>query len=147
MVHSVLELGRTRHRRTLDKVGGIATIIGTESIFVGILRGNENVVVFGRVEGECDLNATLLLEEPGRFEGNIVAENVIIAGEVRGNVMARNKLEIASSARIVGDVSGEVIAIAQGASIDGQMRTAGAEPVTRFTEKRERAAVFSAEEA
>ncbi len=147
MVHSVLELGKARHRRTLDKVGGIATIIGTDSTFIGVLRGNDNVVVLGRIEGECDLNATILLEEPGRFEGNIVAENVIIAGEVRGNVMARNKLEIASSARIVGDVSGEVIAIAEGASIHGQMRTAGAEPVSRFTEKREQKTVFSAEEA
>ena len=146
MAQSVLDLGKARHRRTLDKVGGIATIIGTESIFVGILRGNDNVVVLGRIEGECDLNATILLEEPGRFEGNIVAENIIIAGEVRGNVMARNKLEIASSARIIGDVSGEVIAIAEGASIDGQMRTSGAQPVTRFTEKREPKAVFSAEE-
>ncbi len=145
MVHSVLELGKARHRRTLDKVGGIATIIGTDSTFIGILRGKDNVVVLGKIEGECDLDATLLLEEPGRFEGNIVAENVIIAGEVRGNVMARNKLEIASSARIIGDVSGEVIAIAEGASIDGQMRTAGTQPVERFTEKREPKTVFSAE--
>ena len=146
MVNSVLELGRARHRRTLDKVGGISTIIGTESTFVGVLRGNDNVVVLGRVEGECDLNGTLLLEEPGCFEGNIVAENVIIAGEVRGNVMARAKLEIASSARITGDVSGEVIAIAEGASIDGQMRTASSEPVKQFTEKRGQTALISAEE-
>ncbi len=146
MANSVLELGKARHRRTLDKVGGISTIIGTESVFLGTLRGNDNVVVLGKVEGECDLNGTLLLEEPGRFEGNIVAENVIIAGEVHGNVMARNKLEIASSARIVGDVSGEVIAIAEGASIDGQMRTASAQPVKRFTEKRGQASVSSAEE-
>ncbi len=145
MVHSVLELGKARHRRTLDKVGGIATIIGTDSTFIGILRGNDNIVVLGRIEGDCDLNGTLLLEEPGHFEGNIVAENVIIAGQVRGNVMARSKLEIASSARIIGDVSGEVIAIAEGASIDGQMRTAGSQPVSRFTEKREQKTLISAE--
>ncbi len=147
MVHSVLELGRARHRRTLDKVGGIATIIGTDSAFTGSLRGKDNVVVLGTVEGECDLDATLLIEEPGRFEGNIIAENVIIAGQVNGNVTARNKLEIAPSARITGDVSGEVIAIAEGASIDGQMRTASNQPVTRFTEKRDQNAASPAEKA
>ena len=147
MVHSVLELGKARHRRTLDKVGGIATIIGTDSTFTGSLRGKDNVVVLGKVEGECDLNATLLVEEPGRFEGNIIAENVIIAGQVNGNVTARNKLEIAPSARITGDVSGEVIAIAEGASIDGQMRTASNQPVTSFTEKREQKTVYPAEKA
>ncbi len=147
MIHSVLELGKVRHRRTLDRVGGISTVIGPGSKFTGTLQGSDNIVVLGRVEGDCDLNATIVLEEPGYFEGNITAENVVIAGEVKGNVTARNKLEIVSSARIIGDVSGEVIAIAEGASVQGQMRTAGAKSVTRFAEKRQEKPEYTAKQA
>ena len=133
---SVLDLGRERQRRTLDKVGGISTIIGEGSNFNGTLTGNDNVVVLGRVEGDCRLDATVVLEDKASWRGTIEADNIVVAGEVEGTVIARDKLEIAPSARIKGDVRGQVIAVAQGAVIEGQIQMTDKSQVTRFTEKR-----------
>ena len=135
-MRKVLDLGRTRQRRTLDKVGGISTVVGEGSHFVGTLGGDDNAVILGRVEGDCQLEGTLVLEQHGYWKGNIEAENVVIAGEVEGGVIARNKLEVTASARIKGTATGQVIAIAQGAVIEGKVQTKGTVPVTRFLEKR-----------
>ncbi len=137
-MRKVLDLGRTRQRRTLDKVGGISTVVGEGSRFVGTLGGDDNAVILGRVEGDCELEGTLVLEEHGYWRGTIEAENVVIAGEVEGGVTARNKLEVTATARIKGTATGKVIAIAQGAVIEGKIQTKGAAPVTRFLEKRTR---------
>src|SRR3989344_3892509 len=75
--------------------------------------------------------------ELARWEGDITAANVVIAGEVRGDVTAREKLELAASARIRGNIKSPVIAMAEGAALDGKVDMAQAPQLTRFSEKRE----------
>lgn len=136
MTNRVLDLGRTRRRRTLDKVGGIGTVIGEGSRFIGTLGGDDNAVVLGKVEGDCNLQGILVVEEHGAWKGTIEAEQVVIAGAVEGRVIARHKLEIAATAKIKGTVSGQIIAIAEGAVIEGRVKTRETGRVTHFVEKR-----------
>ncbi len=55
------------------------------------------------------------------WEGKLEANNAILAGEVEGTVLIREKLEIRKTARIKGTVQARVIAVAEGAVIDGEM--------------------------
>ncbi len=51
-------------------------------------------------------------------------------------MVARQRVEIAGTARVTGSLSGNSIAVAEGAVIEGEIRvTSGAQPVT-FQEKR-----------
>ena len=136
-ISALLHLGQNRLRRTIDRVGEFATVIGPEAVFTGAFQGKDNYIVHGRVEGQCDLDGTLFLGERGRWEGDITAANVVIAGEVRGDVTAREKLELAASARIRGNIKSPVIAMAEGAAFDGKVDMAQAPQLTRFSEKRE----------
>jgi len=136
MSESVLKLGRKKHRRTLDKVGGVSTVIGSGSIFVGEITGAENIIIHGEIRGDCDLQGTVVVEEGAKWVGTVRASNVIIAGLVEGNIIATDKLELASTAVIAGDLSGPVIAIAEGAVIKGGMKMTNVEGVTHFTDKR-----------
>lgn len=136
MGDAVLDLGKKKQRRTLDKVGGISTVIGAGAVFVGKFRGTENYVVYGLIEGDCELDGTVVVEEGGRWHGQISASNVIIAGEVKGDVVATTKVELAPTARIAGSISGPVVAIAEGAVVQGSIKmTSSAQPV-RFVERR-----------
>jgi len=136
MNHSVLKLGTKKHRRTLDKVGGISTVIGAGSKFVGEISGEENIVIHGEIDGDCDLQGTVVVEEGAKWKGTVKASNVIIAGLVEGDVIATEKLELASTAVIEGNLSGPVIAVAEGAVIKGGMRMTDRKDVTHFTDKR-----------
>jgi len=132
---SVLNLGRAKHRRTLDKVGGVSTVIGAGSRFVGEISGKENIVIHGEIEGDCNLQGTVVVEEGAKWIGTITASNIIIAGFVQGDVIATEKLEITSSSVIEGNLSGPVIAVAEGAIIKGKMEMTDGE-IKHFTDRR-----------
>jgi len=62
-----LLLGRSKGRRTLDKVEGFSTCIGADSVFKGTFSGPGHCIVHGKVEGQCDMEGTLIVgEEIGR---------------------------------------------------------------------------------
>ncbi len=136
MSDSVLDLGTKKQRRTLDKVGGISTVVGAGATFTGHFKGTENYVIYGTIVGDCELEGTVVVEEGGIWRGNITALNVIIAGEVRGDVLGHKKIELAQTAKIIGSITGPTVAVAEGAVIEGAIKmTSGATPV-RFVDRR-----------
>ncbi|MDH5649969.1 MAG: polymer-forming cytoskeletal protein [Gammaproteobacteria bacterium] len=137
MKGTVLDLGTKQNRRTLDRVGGVSTVIGAGSIFKGDLHGKENYVIYGQVEGTSKIDGAVVLEEEGKWVGTIQGTYVIVAGSVEGDVIATEKIELAPTAKITGNVVAPVIAIAEGAVIEGQMKMVGAKEVTHYADQRE----------
>ena len=70
------------------------------------------------------------------WSGTIKAENVVVSGHVEGDIVASGNVEIAESARITGTVTGEAIAVAEGAVVEGIMKTTGQQEPVGFVEKR-----------
>jgi len=132
-----VNLGRSKGRRTLDKVEGFSTVIGKDSHFTGTLGGAGNYIIHGRVEGDCNIEGTLVVAEHGHWVGNITAGCVLIAGTVDGDVTARDKMEIISTARIKGKITSAVLAIAEGAIHEGVVAMAGKPDFKRFKDKRD----------
>jgi cytoskeletal protein CcmA (bactofilin family) len=131
---STINLGKAKGRRSLDKVEGFATSVGPEAHFTGSIGGAGHCIVHGRVEGDCDLQSTVVIGETGFWQGDIQAENILVAGRVEGTITARQKLEIISTARIQGSLTSPVIAIAEGAVHEGEIHMG---QVQRFVDRRE----------
>ena len=132
-----MNLGRSKGRRTLDKVEGFSTVVGKDSHFKGTIGGAGNFIVQGKVEGECDIQGTMVIAEHGHWIGNISAACVLIAGTVDGDVTAKEKMEIISTARIKGKITSAILAIAEGAIHEGVVAMTGKPDVKRFKENRE----------
>lgn len=125
-----------KHRRTLDNMLRFTSIIGEDSVFTGSFSGSDNYVINGTVKGKCDLSGTLVVMETGVWKGDIKAALVVIAGTVNGNIVATEKLELRSSARIQGNITSPVLAMASGAVYDGELHMQHQTQVTRFEERR-----------
>jgi cytoskeletal protein CcmA (bactofilin family) len=136
MSNSSTNKGGAKGRRFLDRVTDFATSIGPDTRLQGSIGGDGHCIVHGTVEGEGDFAGTLVIAATGRWLGDIRAANIIIAGQVEGVVTAQEKLEIVSTARIKGKLFSPVIAIAEGAVHDGEMRMSGDAAPTRFQEQR-----------
>ena len=91
----------------------------------------------GTVEGDCDINGPLTLAEGGRWKGVLKATDIIVAGTVEGDVVARQRVEISGTARVSGSLSGNSIAVAEGAVIEGEIKVTSGEPPVKFQEKRQ----------
>ena len=77
--------------------------------------------ILGKVIAEDGSEAVLRLSEVGEIEGDIVAPHVIINGTVRGDVYASSHLELATKAAIHGNVYYNLIEMAMGASVNGNL--------------------------
>ena len=125
-----------KKRRIHDSVTGPATLISEGCKITGVISGDGDLLISGEVEGECDLAGSLTIAINGFWKGSIGASCVIIAGTVEGDIVARGRIEISETARITGTVTGEAIAVAEGAVVQGKMRTTGNTEPVGYVEKR-----------
>ncbi len=126
----------SRLRRLRDRTSTAVTIINEGCKITGLITGSGDYLVNGEIDGDCDLGGTVTLARHGLWKGTIKAGNVIVAGHVEGDIVAEGKVEIAETARITGTVSGEAIAVAEGAVVEGVMKTTGPAEPHEFIEKR-----------
>jgi cytoskeletal protein CcmA (bactofilin family) len=124
-------------RRLRDSTGGPGTLISEGCKIEGILSGTGNFLISGEVEGACDIDGSVTLTRNGLWKGTIKASVIIVAGTIEGDVVATGRVEISETARISGTISGEEIAVAEGAIVDGEMRTTGRSEPVGFVEKRQ----------
>lgn len=112
-----------------------AVNIGKSVVITGELNGNEDVFIEGQVEGKVELRHHVLTVGPnGKLKANVFARQVVVLGEVVGNITASEKVAIRDDGAVDGDLISPRVAIAEGAhfrgSIDMQRRAAGAPPGT-----------------
>jgi cytoskeletal protein CcmA (bactofilin family) len=129
-------MSESRRRRIRDRSSGTATLISEGCRIMGVITGNCDFQVNGEVEGDCEIDSTLMLARGGLWKGTIRAGNVIVSGHVEGDIYASGRVEITDTARITGTVSAEAIAVAEGAVVEGIMKTTSHSEPTDFVEKR-----------
>jgi len=124
-------------RRVRDRAAGPATLVSEGCKITGMITGDCDFQISGTIDGDCDLEGTVTLSQSGVWVGTIRAGNVIVAGQVEGNIDSSGHVEITETARISGTVSGEAIAVAEGAVVEGVMQTNGNSGPQAFVEKRQ----------
>lgn len=124
-------------RRMRDQSSGKATLINEGCKINGEISGNGDFIVHGEVVGDCIIDGTVSLADSGLWQGSIRADNVIVAGQIDGDITANGKVEITTTAKITGTVTGEAIAVAEGAVVEGVMKTTGKADPLEFVEKRD----------
>lgn len=104
------------------QIDRVTSVLGPGITWKGNLRGSGGVRIEGAFEGEITVRGLIVVGETGRVTcENLQANTVIVAGAVKGNVLAE-KLEIRSTGRIWGDVTTTAFATEEGAFLRGQVR-------------------------
>jgi len=124
-------------RRRIQDGNGPTTYIAASTKIVGTITGKGAYVFCGTVEGDCDIDGPLTLADGGRWKGTLKATDIVVAGVVEGDVLAAQRVEILGSARVTGSLSGNSIAVAEGAIIAGEIKVMSGAPPTQFLEKRQ----------
>jgi len=130
----------------IDKTGGapteFPTVIGADAVFKGELSFEKGVRVDGRVEGKISTKGHLAVSQGGTLQADVQAGNIIIEGEVKGNLNAGDRVELRKSARLKGDIIASKLLVAEGAAFSGHCNVgpdAGKAPqgipTNRLTEK------------
>ena len=105
----------------MQAVERITSVLGAGVIWQGNISGSGGVRIEGAFEGQVAMRGILVVGETGRVTcENIRANTVIVAGAVRGNILAQ-KVEIRATGRIWGDVVTVSFATEEGAFLRGQV--------------------------
>lgn len=72
----------------------------------------------GRFIGKIDSDSVLIVGENGKVDADIKIGNIIINGEVKGTIQAKEKVEINASGRVIGTVITPKLAVEEGAYLE-----------------------------
>mgnify|MGYP001176260549 FL=1 len=96
------------------------SIISADMVVSGNLKSKGDIQVDGTVEGDITSNK-LTISAAASVRGMIEAEMVVIAGEVSGQIKAR-QVSLLKTARVMADVVQEKLSIEPGAVFEGNCR-------------------------
>lgn len=97
----------------------VSTILDKECTFEGKMTFEGAVVINGRFVGEIFSDGDLFIGEGGYVEGQIEVGQIQIQGEVRGNIRAKQRIEINAPAVVTGDIAAPSLIIKEGAIFEG----------------------------
>ena len=101
------------------------TIIGTGVKVEGTFNAVGDVIIKGQLVGSLATENDVFLRDTGTVEADIKAKNASIAGELKGNLAVDEKIELAATAKVSGDINCRVLAISEGAVLNGRCKVGG----------------------
>ena len=88
----------------------------------GEITGNEDLHIDGSVEGLVQLeDRKLTVGASAKLTADVVAREVVVYGTVKGNLRARDRIEIKKDGSVVGDLTTARIMIEDGAYFKGSI--------------------------
>jgi cytoskeletal protein CcmA (bactofilin family) len=101
------------------------TLIGEGSVFEGRIKSEASIRIEGHLTGDIDCAGDVTIGEKGVVKSNITARDVIIAGQVHGNIHTKGKLTITSTGQLYGNTSSQSFIIEEGAVFQGSSKMEG----------------------
>lgn len=109
--------------KTRGKEGGeLTAFLDEASEIEGKFTFTGTVMINGRLRGEIHSNDTLIVGEKGVINASIRAGVVLVSGEVVGNVVGVERVELRGSARVSGDIEAPIVVVDEGVMFDGHCR-------------------------
>lgn len=102
--------------------GELNGFLDSGSRMKGDLHFEDTFRVDGHLEGTIESEGHLVVGEKGSVEGDVRVKRVHVAGTVRGTVTGAEKVEIAASGRVLGDLQTGSLVIEDGAVLEGSCR-------------------------
>ena len=96
------------------------SIIGEDLTVTGNVLSKGEVQVDGQIQGDVHCSS-LIVGEKAQITGGIVAEDVVVRGQVMGSIRGV-RVTLQSSSHVEGDIFHQSLAIEQGAFFEGKSR-------------------------
>jgi cytoskeletal protein CcmA (bactofilin family) len=111
-----------------------AARIGKSVVIKGEVKGSEDLVIDGRVEGTVNLAESRLTIGPNaNVAADLSARDVLVQGHLSGNVVATGRVELRSGSTVEGDIKAMRLAIEDNAIFRGKVELTPGTPATPKT--------------
>jgi cytoskeletal protein CcmA (bactofilin family) len=96
--------------------------IGKTIVICGEVKGSEDLIVDGRVEGTVNLSESRLTIGPTAIvAANLSAKDILIMGQVQGNLVASGRVELRAGCQVEGDIRALRLAVEDNSVFRGKV--------------------------
>jgi cytoskeletal protein CcmA (bactofilin family) len=99
-----------------------AARIGKSVLIRGEVKGSEDLIIDGRVEGTVSLSESrLTIGASAVLAADLTAKDVLVLGQVQGNIVATGRVELRAGCQVTGDVRALRLAIEDNSVFRGKV--------------------------
>ncbi len=86
----------------------------------------------GRFKGKIDSGSILIIGDSGKVEADVKIGQLVINGEIKGNIQASEKVEINSNGRVFGTIISPKLVVEEGAYLEANCQTTDKIPQSKL---------------
>ncbi len=96
------------------------SVISKDVEITGTIKSSGSIRVDGKLDGELHSTGDAVIGASAQIKGNIVVNSAVIEGGVQGNVTAKDRIEMKSTARVTGDIRAKRLSVEDGVTFIGR---------------------------
>ena len=100
---------------------GEQTVITEDVEVVGTIKAANGLRMDGKLSGDLNCNSDVLIGKTANIKGNLSVNCVTVHGQIGGNVVAKDRIELKAAARINGDIKAKRLTVEDGVSFIGKV--------------------------
>jgi len=112
----------------MSKEGGVVPVVPAGAAFEGTLAYRGAVRIDGRLHGEVIATGALEIGEHGEVRARVEVDELVVAGHLQGDAVAKRRIELRASARVEGNLRAPIVILADGCRLQGRLECKPAQP-------------------
>ena len=98
----------------------IKTVIAEDVEIVGSVKCSGDIQLAGKLSGDLVSGAAAIITETATIKGNVSVNSTTVMGTINGNISAKDRIELKSSARVTGDIHSKRLTVEDGVTFVGK---------------------------
>ncbi|HEX8521196.1 MAG TPA: polymer-forming cytoskeletal protein [Tepidisphaeraceae bacterium] len=104
-----------------DPVNDYPTVLGPDASFKGELSFEKGLRLQGKFEGKINTPGRLHVAREARMSADVESGAIVVEGDVKGNLIANDRIELKQTARYEGDLRATKLTVDEGAIFSGHV--------------------------
>lgn len=96
------------------------SVIAKDVEITGTVKSGGSVHIDGKLDGELICQGDARVGQGAQIKGNLNANAIVVEGSIQGNLTAKDKIEMKSTAKVVGDIQSKRLAVEDGVTFMGK---------------------------
>lgn len=103
------------------------TVIAEDVEVSGSIKCTGGVRLGGKVNGDLTTAGDVLVEKTSAIKGNVTGNSIVVNGLIKGNISAKDRIELKGNAKVAGDIKAKRLVVEEGVTLVGKMEIVAAE--------------------
>ena len=105
------------------------TLIAEDVEINGSMKCSGAVKMAGKLNGDLTCEGNVLVEKSAAIKGNVSAASIVVLGMIKGNIVAKERIELKGTARVAGDIKAKRLVVEEGVTLVGKSEISPSESV------------------